>query len=428
MTNFFEKISYIFKLPDLRNKILFILLGFLIFRIVANIPAPGINELQLKEFFARFEFFGLLSAFTGGALDNLSIAMLGLGPYITASIIMQLLTMVFPSLEKMYKEEGEVGRKKINQYARFLTVPIAFVQGYGTLMFLQNQRAITFADTESLILSLFTIVAGAVFLMWLGEIISEKGIGNGISLLIFAGIVSALPTNIRSTALSFTDQSQIISYLEFFVMAFAIITLVVYVQEARRNIPVSYARRVRGMKLYGGVATYLPLQLNPAGVIPIIFAFSFLLLPGTLGAILSNFGGFIGFAAERISNIFKDQLVNGVLLFFLIIGFTYFYTAVIFDPKTISNNLQRMGGFIPGIRPGTPTVNYLYYVLNRILFVGGITLGIVALMPSIAGAFTNVHTFGFFIGGTSVIIIVSVIIDLINKINAQLKMREYDTI
>src|SRR3989339_683816 len=284
--NWWQKITQIFKVRELRNKILFVLAVFILFRLVANIPVPGIDAIRLKSFFEGNQLFGLMNMFTGGAMSNLSIAMLGMGPYITAVIIMQLLTMIFPQLEKMYKEEGEAGRQKFNQYGRIATVPLALLQGYAMLNLFQRQGIIDAMSGQLMVMSLITITAGTVLLMWLGELITEKGIGNGVSLLIFAGIIADVPNNLRQLLLTW-DPAKIPAYLLFFGMAILIIAGVVLINEGRRNIPVSYAKRVRGAKMYGGVSTYLPLNINPAGVIPIIFALSLMLFPG----MISNFLG-----------------------------------------------------------------------------------------------------------------------------------------
>lgn len=421
-----NKITQIFKIHDLRNKILFVLGIFLIFRIMANIPMPGIDAQKMREFFEGFQIFGLLNIFTGGALDKLSIIMLGLGPYITAVIVIQLLTMIFPKLERMYKEEGEQGRQKFNQYGRLLTVPFAMLQSYAMLVLFQRQNVISSLSPILLLTSILTVTAGAVFLMWLGELITEKGIGNGISLLIFAGIVSAVPNNIRQLALTW-DPAKIPAYLLFFSMALIIIAGVVLINEGRRNIPVSYAKRVRGMKMYGGVSTYLPLNVNPAGVIPIIFALSILLFPGMIANFLAGTEGAVGRIAQGIGEFLQNVWVHGILYFLLVCLFTYFYTAVTFDPKAIASNLKKMGGFIPGIRPGDSTANFLYYILNRILLIGALFLGTIAVLPSIIGGITGVMVFQFLIGGTSLLIVVSVVLETLRQINAQLQMREYET-
>jgi len=423
----YQTVIQTFKIKDLRAKIFFVLAIFMIFRLMANIPIPGINHDQLKIFFQQFQMFQLLGAFTGGSMDRLSIVMLGLGPYITAIIILQLLTMIFPALERMYKEEGEAGRTKFNQYARIATVPLALLQAYAMTVLLQRQNVIEFPSFLVMIASLLTIAAGSMLLMWLGELVTEKGIGNGVSLLIFAGIVSDFPKNIQQMITAY-DPSMIVSYAAFFLMSVAMVAAVVLVNEARRNIPVSYAKRVRGMKMVGGVSTYLPLNVNPAGVIPIIFALSILIFPSMIANFFLSAPGWVGKIASTTVNLFRaDSAFYVIFYFILVVLFTYFYTAVTFDPKQISNNLQKMGGFVPGIRPGSPTADFLRYILNRVLLVGAIFLGIIAIMPQIVGSATGVQSFSFLIGGTSLLIAVSVILETLRQIKAQLQMREYET-
>jgi len=334
--------------------------------------------------------------------------------------------MIFPQLEKMYKEEGEQGRQKFNQYGRILAVPLAVLQGYGMLTIFQRQQLIESLSFNLLAISLLTVTAGSLFLMWLGELVSEKGIGNGVSLLIFAGIIADFPNNIRQMVAAW-DPAQIPSYLLFFSMSLLIVAGVVLINEGRRNIPVSYAKRVRGAKMYGGVSTYLPLNINPAGVIPIIFALSIMLFPGMIANFLGGAGGTVGAVAKSIGNAFQDPWLHGILYFILVVLFTYFYTAVTFDPKAISTNLQKMGGFIPGIRPGESTAHFMYYILNRVLLIGALFLGAIALTPTIIGAVTGVQVFSFLIGGTSLLIVVSVVLDTLRQVKAQLEMREYET-
>lgn len=421
-----DKILFLFKNKELRKKFLFVILIFVIFRFAANVPIPGIGTENLRKFFDQNQVFGLLNLFTGGAMSNFSVVLLGLGPYITATIILQLLTMIFPALEKMYKEEGEAGRRKFNQYSRLFTIPLAAFESYGMLVVFQRQGMITGLTPMILLSSIITITAGAMFLMWLGEIISEQGMGNGISLLIFAGIVAGLPINIFQTFVTW-DPSKIPSYLVFILLSVVIIAGVVLINEARRNIPVSYAKRVRGMKMYGGVSTYLPLNINPAGVMPIIFALSILLFPGMIASFLGGAPGLVGIIAANVGAFFNNVWVHGVLYFLLVILFTYFYTMVTFDPKTISENLQKMGGFVPGVRPGKSTADFLKHILNRVLFTGAIFLGLIAVLPSLVAGMTGVTGFTFLIGGTSLLIVVSVVLETVRQINAQLQMREYDT-
>lgn len=423
----YQKVIQIFKIKDIRNKVLYVLAVFAIYRLMANIPIPGINVENLRNFFNQFQVFQLLSAFTGGSMDSLSIVMLGLGPYITAIIIFQLLTMIFPALERLYKEEGEAGRQKFNQYARIGAVPLAMLQGFGMMALLQRQGAVLFATPWTFAAALLTITAGSLLLMFLGELVTEKGIGNGVSLLIFAGIISDFPKNVLQLGQAYTA-GMLVSYIIFFAMSVLIIAAVIMINESRRNIPVSYAKRVRGSKMYGGVSTYLPLNINPAGVIPIIFALSILLFPTMIANFLGSAGGWVGDGARWFIAVFSNGgLAYGIAYFLLVVIFTYFYTAVTFDPKNIADNMQKMGGFIPGIRPGTPTANFLYYILNRVLLVGAIFLGLIAVMPQIVGALTGIVSFSFLIGGTSLLIAVSVILETVRQVNAQLQMREYET-
>lgn len=422
----YRKFLQIFKVPELRNKILFILGIFVIFRIMANIPIPGIETDKLRQFLEGNQFFGLLNIFSGGALDNLSIVMLGVGPYITGTIILQLLTMIFPSLEKLYKEEGERGRQKFNQYGRILTVPLAILQGYSMLIVFRRQQIIGDLSPLLLISSLLIMSAATMLLVWLGELISEKKMGNGISLLIFAGIIADFPNSIKQMVLVY-DPTKLFSYILFFLSSMAIIAGVVLITEARRNIPVSYAKRVRGNKLYGGVSTYLPINVNPAGVIPIIFAISFLLFPTMIANFFVASPGNVGKFFAGVSDFFQDPWIHGSLYFLLVFIFTFFYTMVTFDPKSIADNMQKMGGFVPGIRPGKSTAEFLSSVLNKILMVGALSLGLIAIMPSIVQGLTGVQSFQFLVGGTSLLIVVSVVLETIRAVNAQLEMREYDT-
>ncbi len=418
-----DKLIKLFKIPDLRMKIIFILALLAVFRVVAAIPVPGIDTLQLKEFFEQNQLFGFISAFTGGALDSLSIGMLGLGPYITGSIIMQLLTMIFPRLEQMYKYEGEAGRAKFNQFSRFLTVPLALMQGYAFLSLLMRQGAIGNLGSLGWVTALMSVTAGALFLMWLGELITEKNMGNGISLLILAGIVSGAPLAIRNAIVTY-DPSQLFTYVTFMVIAVVVIAGVVFINEAQRNIPVNYARRVRGSRQYGGVSTYLPMRVNNAGVIPIIFALSLLLFP----TMIANF--FQGTSIPVVSSVLnffvqmaENPWIYGTSYFILVVLFTYFYTAVTFDPKSIAENIQKQGGYIPGIRPGQPTIGFLNHLLNRVTLVGALFLGAIAVLPSIVQGMTGITLFT--VGGTSILIVVAVALEMMKQIDAQLAMYEY---
>ncbi|MDD5146546.1 MAG: preprotein translocase subunit SecY [Candidatus Pacebacteria bacterium] len=428
-----EKILFVFKDRQLRNKILFVLGVFAVFRLAANIPITGVDIENLKRFFESNQFLGLMNLFVGGTLSNMSIVMLGLGPYITGVIIIQLLTMIFPKLEKMYKEEGEAGRAKFNQYGRILTVPLAALQGYAmiTLFRSGSNPAIGALTPLQLTVAIITIVAGALFLMWLGELITEKGIGNGVSLLIFAGIVDRTPAEIYQLIQKFEagGASFLLELIGFLVMSLIIIAAVVFITEARRNIPVSYAKRVKGSRVYGGSSTYLPININPAGVIPIIFALSILMFPAFIANFLSRGGNqIIAGIAQAINNFLSpSNWPYGVLYFILVFLFTYFYTAVTFDPKSIAENLQKMGGFVPGIRPGKSTADFLHKILYRTLFLGALFLGLIAVMPSIIQHFTpDIKELRFLIGGTSLLIMVSVVLETWRQLKAQMEMREYD--
>ena len=419
-----DKVLLVFKLPDLRKKIFFVLAILVIFRLVAVIPVPGADPVRLKSFLAGNQFFGLLDIFSGGVLQNLSVVMLGVGPYITASIIMQLLTMIFPRLKEMYQEEGEAGRARFNQYSRVLSVPLALLQAYGLLIILSRQQILPPFNFFDYAASMITVAAGTVFLMWLGELMSEKNIGNGISLLIFAGIVSRLPVDLRQALLAF-NPAQIPSYLTFFIVSIVVIAGVVVITEGQRNIPVSYAKRIRGNRVFGGVETHLPLRVNQAGVIPIIFAISIILFPGLIGNFLATVPNDSVQALSRfLIQLLNNRWLYGVFYFILVFLFTYFYTAVTFDPQAIATNIQKQGGFILGIRPGRPTAEFLYRILNRITLFGAIFLGAIAVLPLAVqsgfglGAFT--------IGGTSLLIVVSVVLETLKQIDAQLVMHEYE--
>lgn len=421
---FFQKLSQIWKLKDLRNKILYILGMLVIFRLVSHIPIPGINAENLKNFFESNEILGLLNVFSGGGMQNFSIVMLGVGPYITASIIFQLLTMIVPKLEALSKEPD--GHKKINQYTRYLTVPLAMLQGYGMMAILNQSPQPILENLTGLqmFLNLITITAGTVFLMWIGELISEKQIGNGISLLIFAGIVSSLPATVSQVLVTF-DKTQIITMLVFAVIAVITVIGVVIITEGQRNVPVSYARRIRGMKVYGGGDTYLPLRVNQAGVIPIIFAIALVIFPSTIAQFFVNAQtAWVSSAAQFVISVFQNQLVYGVLYFLLVVGFTYFYTSVIFHPNQIADNLQKQGGFIPGIRPGKNTATYLQNTITRITLFGSLFLGLIAVLPLVLRSFSGMQS--MVIGGTSLLIAVSVVIEMVKQIESQLEMRDYD--
>ncbi len=421
-----SKILQIFKIPDLRNKILTVAFLLLSFRALAALPIPGIDVLRLKEFFSSSQLFGFLNIFSGGALSNLSIVMLGVAPYITATIIMQLLTMIFPKLKAMYYEEGAIGRAKFNRYSRYLTVPLAALQAYGFLNLLISQNVMPALETFDLIRNVIVITAGSMILVWLGELITEQKIGNGISLIIFAGIVSGLPAMIYKAFQTYTPET-LPTYIVFVVVAVLVVAGVVYINEGERKIPIAYAKRVRGMKMYGGATSYLPLKVNQAGVIPIIFAISILLFPQFFAQAVSIFSKDLSLKLNDWVNVFfNNQYLYSLIYFGLVVIFTYFYTAVTFDPKEISKNLQRAGGFIAGIRPGDSTSEFLSKIISRLTLSGAIFLGLIAILPNLTRMITGVAILT--IGGTALLIVVSVALETIRQINSQLVMREYEEI
>jgi preprotein translocase subunit SecY len=385
---------------------------------------PGINTEKLRAFFQGNQLFGLINIFTGGAMQNFSIAMLGLGPYITSTIILQLLTMIFPKLKEMYQESGPEGQRKFNQYGRILTVPLSIMQSYAMINLLMSQQIIVRLSSFEMITAISIITAGAVFLMWIGELISEKGIGNGVSLLIFAGIIGRIPASLRQLVATYSP-AQLPSYIGFVIVAVLVIVGVVIINEAQRKIPIAYAKRIRGRKVYGGFSTYLPLKVNQAGVIPIIFALSIMLFPGMIAKFFSAASNpTVAHIATSIGNIFQNQVFYAIVYFILVVVFTFFYTAVTFDPKAISENVQKNGGFVPGIRPGENTASFLSHVLNKITLVGALFLGVIAVLPSIVQGATGVASMA--IGGTAVLIVVSVVLETMKQVEGQLTMRDYE--
>ncbi len=420
----FDKLEQIWKAKDLRNNILFVLGMLVIFRLAAHIPIPGVNAVALKNLFASNQILGLMNLFSGGGMETFSIVMMGVAPYITSSIIFQLLGMIVPSIEEMQKEEA--GRQKINMWTRWLTVPLAAMQAYGMITLLRNGSAGIIGQISpfDFAVIIITISAGTIFLMWLGELISEKKVGNGISLLIFAGIVSGLPKTVQQIMVTF-DQTQLFMLLGFIIIALITVIGVVVINEGQRNIPVQYARQIRGNRTFGGTSTHLPLRVNMAGVIPIIFAISVVLFPSMIAQFLVHAKtAWVANAATWTIQMFNNQLFYGIAYFLLVFAFTYFYTEVIFHPTQIAENLQKQGGFIPGIRPGKATSDYLSSTTHKIILVGALFLGIIAILPLIMRYFTGVQAFS--IGGTSLLIVVSVVIETVKQIEAQLTMREYD--
>jgi preprotein translocase subunit SecY len=423
LDTFFQKLKTIFKDEVLRKRILFILGALILFRVLATIPIPGVNALQLEQFFANSQFLGLLNIFSGGGLSNLSIVMLGVGPYITASIIMQLSTVLSPRLKAIYQEEGEAGRAKFTQWSRYITVPLAFMQGFAFLMLLERNGIVSSLSFADMMTNVVVIAAGSILLMWIGELITEFGVGNGVSIIIFAGIVASIPTALSQLLFTF-DVAQLPLYLGFLAAAILITAGVVFIAESERPIPITYARQTRGMKQYGGVSTYLPLRVNQAGVIPIIFALSILLFPQMIATFIAGADvAYVSAIADAIVRGLSNQWVYGSLYFVLVFLFTYFYTAVTFDPNQIANNLQKSGAFIPGVRPGRHTSEYVATILTRITLVGAIFLGGIAVLPIAMQGITGITTLA--IGGTALLIVVSVVLDIVKRIEAQISIREY---
>lgn len=423
MEKFWHKIKTVFYDKALRNRILFVLGALVVFRILSTIPIPGVDSLKLARFLDTNQFLGVLNIFSGGGLSHLSIIMLGVGPYITASIIMQLLTMMVPSLKSMYQEEGDIGKKKFANYTRIITIPLAVVQGLSLLFLLSKQGIIGEISMLQKIANVSIIVAGSMLLMWLGELISEFGIGNGVSLIIFAGIVANIPNEISQFIFTF-DMANLPMYILFLAVGMLIIFGVVFITEAERPIQVTYAKQVRGTRTVGGTSTYIPLRLNQAGVIPIIFALSILLFPQLLGNLLAASHNTALLKVSHVLIAFvQNTWLYSLFYFIFVFVFTYFYTAVTFDPQQMAENLQKGGAFIPGIRPGDATRDYVSRILTRLTFVGALFLGIIAVLPLVMKSVTGITSFA--LGGTALLIVVSVVLDLIKKVEAQLSMREY---
>jgi len=424
MNNFLAIFRNSFKSEEVRKKIIFTAVVLIVFRFFAHIPVNGVNLASLRNLFSGNQFLGLLDIFSGGTLANFSVLALGLNPYINASIILQLLTFVFPKLDELSKE-GEAGRQKINQYTRMLTIPLAAMQSVGIFYLLKSQQLIANLNAVQLLAFIVTMTAGTMFVVWLGELLTEHGVGNGISFLIFAGIVGRLPIAATQTLSTVTGEN-IVNLLLLLAGAFAVVAAIVVINEATRQIPIFYARRVKGNKVYGGQQTHIPLRLNQAGVIPIIFALTLVLMPYQFSQyfLVSK-----NVALHSIATFFSvwfdpNGLVYNGLYFFLVIGFAFFYTAITFQPKKVAEDIQKQGGFIPGIRPGISTEKYINYLLTRITLAGGLFIAIIAVLPSIARALTGIQT--LLLGGTSILIVVSVVLDTFKALEAQLVMRNYE--
>jgi preprotein translocase subunit SecY len=420
----FNALLEAFRTPDLRNKILFTLGMLVVFRFLAHVPLPGVDQAQLANVISGSQLLNLLDLFSGGGLARLSVVALGVNPYINASIIMTLLNQTIPALEALSKE-GEYGRNKINQYTRILTVPLALLQGIGVAVFMQRSGVLPAFGPSDLGLTfaiLASLTAGTLILMWLGELISERGIGNGISFIIFAGIVGRLPTTVSQTL---EVQQNFIALASIAIVGVLVIAAIIFIQEGQRRIPVQYAKRVRGTRMYSGGSTFIPLRVNSAGVIPIIFAISILLLPSQVAQYFTNSDTeWLRNVATGVLNAFQNPILYNGAYFILVVAFTFFYTAFTFVPNDVADNIKRYGGFIPGIRPGRPTAEFLGRVVTRITIAGALFLGIVAVMPTLVGDLTGVQTLR--LGGTSILIVVGVVVETMKQLEAQLLMRSYE--
>ncbi len=423
MNTFFKKLKTAIMDRTLRNRILFVLGVLVVFRLLGTIPVPGVDTSRLTEFLSNNQLLSLFSTLSGGGLSSFSIVMLGVSPYITASIIMQVLGMMIPSMKELMQESGEAGRRTFNQYTRLLTLPIAVLQAFAFLKYLQTQGAIGTLSAGALVTNIIIITAGSMLLLWLGELINEFGIGNGTSIIILAGILAVLPTSIAQFLFTFTID-MLPTVLAYLAIGLVVIAGVVYIYEAERPVHVTYARQVRGVRSFNGSDSYIPLRLTQAGVMPIIFASSFLLFPQFIATLFQNSAVPALYAiSQGMTAFLQNTWLYAAIYFVLVVFFTYFYTAVTFDPKQIADNLQKNGAFIPGTRPGQATDSYLASVVTRITLVGSLFLGTVAVLPIIVQNLSGITAFA--IGGTSLLITVSVVIDLIRRVDAQVSMQEY---
>lgn len=423
-----SKLKTIFTEKTIRNRVFFILGMLIVFRALSTIPVPGVNKFALQQFLGDSSFFQVLNLFSGGGLSSLSILMLGIGPFITASIVIQLMTMVFPRMKELQQEEGQAGRQKLSQYSRMLTVPLALIQTFALVTIINKQSPDVFGSLTSFgFAQIAIIVVGAsVLLMWLSERLTEFGIGNGSSIIIAVGIIASFPQAV-SRIVSTYDATQAPTLIVIIALVVCAIAAIVYITEAERLIEVTYARQARSIGSQGATGTnksYIPIRLNQAGVMPIIFALTLLMFPSFIANIMS------ASAVESIRSVgtflsywLQNNVVHGILYFILVFFFTYFYTAITFDPKKISENLQRGGAFVPGIRPGDATIDYLSRIVTRTTLVGALFLGLIAILPSIVQSFTGIASIT--VGGTGILIVVSTVIDIIKKTDAQIGMREY---
>ncbi len=421
-----QKLLQIFTIKDLRNKVLVVLGLLLAFRVLASVPIPGVDPARLAQFLGSNQLFGFLNLFSGGGLSKLSLAMLAVGPYITATIIMQLLTIIFPKFKQLYYEEGARGQAKFNQYSRLLAVPLAILEGFGFLNLLISQQVIARPDFLGMVTNVLAIAAGSMLSLWFGELISEQKIGNGISLIILAGILSAIPSGLKLALASYTP-AMLPAYIAFAVIFLGVVMAVVYLNEGERKVPIAYARRIRGNKMYGGATSYLPLKVNQAGMIPLIFAISVLLFPQIFAQIMTAIIPSVGIAINSfVARMMANQLIYGTLYFTLVVAFTFFYSAITFNPEEVAKNLQRGGGFVMGIRPGEATATFFKKILNRVNLSGAIFLGLIAILPIIVQKLTGFSAFQM--SGTALLIVVAVSLETMRQVNSQMTMRGYEAL
>lgn len=423
-----------FKIPDIRRKILFTVAMLVIFRMIASVPVPGVDRAGIRDYIEQNQLLGMLNLFSGGGLNNFSIVALGVYPYITATIIMQLMTPIIPRLNEL-SQEGQQGRNVIDRYTHYITVPLALLQGYGQMLLFSSPQggnlienfglfdSETFLPTISI---LITLTAGTMLLTWIGELITENGIGNGVSIIIFGGIVASLPGAVWGLLTGNDIRTNFFGTAAFAVIGLITIVGVVLINEGQRRIPVHHAKRIRGNRQYGGTNTHIPLKVNSAGMIPLIFAVSIMVFPGMVANFLS--GSNVGWVRDLAVNLSRwmspDTLPYNIIYFFMVIGFTFFYTLVVFQQQRIPESLQRQGAFIPGVRPGRNTAVYLQKVLTRITFVGALFLGIIAILPYIASWITGIDS--LLLSATSMLIVVGVAIDTMRQLESQLMMRNYE--
>ncbi len=418
-----DKLKYAWNIKEVRNGLLFALAMMLVFRLVANIPLPGVDLVALRAFVEGNRALGLLNLFAGGTIRNFSIVAMGVAPYITASIIVQLLGMIFPKVEEIQKD-GEAGRRRLNQWTRVLTVPLAIIQSFGLLAIMRQSAVPILTNNSPLHIAMIiaTVTAGTVFLMWLGELIQEKKVGNGMSLLIAAGILADLPSSASQFLATFDAGQNVLPVILYVAVALAMVVGIIFITEGQRNVPVQYARQVRG----GSAASTLPLRINMTGVIPIIFAMSIMLFPTLVAQFLIGSRTiWLADGARWVIATMQNQTLYAILYLILTVAFTYFYTSIVFQPEKIAENLQKQGAFVPGIRPGRATAEYLNEVISRITLGGALFLGAIAVTPFVAQAFTKTQVLA--LGGTSLLIVISVVIESVKQVESQVTMRQYDS-